>query len=728
MSNKDLENKSGSENNISEEERIKREIAEYEALLEDELKPISLPFEKPKREKKEEKKEEFVSSEVIEAQKELQDSQTAKTTQQQREEVIEEAEEETRLADETETESEDVSIGKESSPSVTSTESFAEPQKNKVEVLEEIAKDYERAIEEATIPSQLPEPSQESESELDEESAVFRELVEKYVPRVRSVEIGEILEVPVVVVRPDYVLVDLGGKAEATVDISELVDEKGDINVRIGDKIKVMVTGWDEESGQVLVSHRSAKIKESIEYILHCFAEQIPVKGTVQEVLNSGVLVDVEGVRCFLPASQLDTSRVDDLSSFLGREISALVIDAEQTGRRIVLSRRRLLEQEIQKQRELILNTIKPGSIVSGKVKAVMDFGVFVDLGGIDGFVPRDEVSWDKGAHPSEYFKEGRQTKVKVIAIDKESGKITLSRKQTKDDPWEKIDELYPPGKVVRGKVVAILNYGAFVRITEGLTGLVHISDISWTERVTNPRDYLSEGQRVRCVILEVDKERQRLSLGLKQLSPDPWEDAKTNYPVGTKIKGKVRSVFDNGVVVEIEEDVRGFIEPADLSWARRPPKPQSLFKRNDDIEAIVIGYDDAKRRLKLGIKQLTENPFDRYVRLHPEGSTVRGKVTRLTSFGAFVSLEPGIEGLIHISQIDIKRVQDPKEVLHVGQPVYVKITNIDHENKKIALSRREYLLEQEKREVQQFLKNKDSGGIKLGELLKNIKINPSSE
>ncbi|MCD6386417.1 S1 RNA-binding domain-containing protein [Candidatus Sumerlaeota bacterium] len=721
MPDEELKNKSD-DNELSEEERIKREIAEYEALLEDELKPITLSFEEPEQEiKEQEEQEKPIPSEAIELREEAQELKSLESTGLQKEEKSKSGEEPPAGAQV----EDEMSVSAESSPAVSHPETLTEPQKNKVDVLEQLAEAYERSIEGvSTTPESLPESAQV----IDEETKVFQRLLEEYVPRVRSVNIGEVLEVPIVLVRPDYVLVDLGGKAEAVVDINELVDEKGDINVRQGDKIKVMVTGWDEENGQVLVSHRSAKIKESIEHILNCFAEQLPVKGTVQEVLKSGVLVDVEGVNCFLPASQMDVSRVDDLSSFLGKEISALVIDADQTGRRIVLSRRRLLEQEIQKQRELLLNSLEPGSIVSGKVKAVMDFGVFIDLGGIDGFVPRDEVSWDKGAQPSEYFKEGRMSKVKVIAVDKDSGKVSLSRKQMKDDPWEKVEETYPPGKVVRGVVVAILEYGAFVRVTEGLTGLIHISDMSWTERVTNPRDYLSEGQRVRCVVLGVDKERQRLSLGLKQLSPDPWEDAKTNYPIGTKIKGKVRSVSDNGVLVELEEDVRGFVEPADLSWSRRPPKPQSLFKRNDDIEAIVIGFDDTKRKLKLGVKQLTENPFDRYVRLHPEGSNVRGKVSRLTSFGAFVTLEPGVEGLLHISQIDTKRIQEPKEVLHVGQPLYMKITNIDYENKKIALSRRDYLLEQEKREVQQFLKIKDSGGIKLGELLKNININPSSE
>ncbi len=706
MTDESLNNKK-EEEGLSEEERIRREISEYQSLVEDELKPISMPFSQEREEEGEEKRIPPDSEPPPEP------------AQKQKPEVESPVEKKEASLVGEEKEAEKAEKETESTPVETHEEVVK--QMNKLDVLQALAESYEQTTE-----------SEQDEVEqaeiMDKELSEFQEMLEEYIPKIQSVDVGEVMEVPVVVVRPDYALVDLGGKAEAVVDIMEFADEKGDINLHVGDFVKVMIMGSDEESGQVIVSHLKAKAKESLDSILNAFEDHLPVSGTVEDVVKSGVIVDVNDIRCFMPASQIDIKRVDDLSSMIGKEVSAFVIDADPAGKRLILSRRRLLEEENEKQRTLILNTLSEGDEVTGKVKAVMEFGVFVDLGGIDGFIPREECSWEKAAHPSEFFKEGRQAKVKVISVDKETGKITLSRRQLKPNPWDNVTEHYPEGKVVRGEVVALQDYGAFVRLAEGLTGLVHISDLSWTEHVTNPREHLKEGQRVRCVVLGVNKERQRLSLGLKQLSPDPWEDAKENYPPGTRVKGTIRSVNDKGVSLQIEDDVRGFIMPSELSWDKRLPKPKSMFKQGEEVEAMIIGYDDAQRILKLGIKQLSENPFDQYIKLHPEGSTVRGKVVKLTSFGAFVSLDLGIEGLVHVSQIDLKRIQDPKDVLQMGQTVFLKVKNIDREKEKISLSRRDYLLEQEKKEVAQFLKSKDSGGIKLGELLKDIPIETSDD
>jgi small subunit ribosomal protein S1 len=666
------------ENGNAKKERIRREIAEYAAELENELKPIDVSFGKKEK----------------------------------RAPAIPVKEDETKVPEPEPTPPLDVG-----SKPVSTTATAAEEKKNKLEVLEELANMYEQNDVEIV-----------EETVVDDESQMFDELLEEYIPKVQSVEVGQLLEVPIVAVRPDYALVDLGGKAEAVIEIDELRDDNDEINIHVGDVVKVVVVGSDEESGQVVVSHKRAQLVDAIEKLNSSLEEHIPVTGKVCNVVRSGVIVDVQGIQCFMPASQVDIARVDDLASLLGKQITAVVIDADQSGKRIIISRRRLLEEEQQKQRALFMKDLKVGENITGKVKAVMDFGVFIDLGVIDGFIPREEISWDRVNHPSDFYKEGRQAKAKIISIDKETAKITLSRRQLKDNPWDKVDELFPVGKVVRGEVVSIVNFGAFVRLTEGLTGLIHISDLSWTERVTDPRKYLEDGQRVRCVILEVDKEKQRLSLGLKQLSPDPWEDAKTNYPEASKVKGKVHSVAQKFIVVDIEEDVQGVIEQEDLSWDQRAPKPQSLFKRGQDVESMVIGFDEGKRRLKLGIKQLQENPFDLYVKQHPEKSTVTGKVRSLTSFGAFISLAPSVEGLLHVSQIDFKRVNDPKEVLSVGQSVKVKIVSVDKENKKIGLSRREQMREEERREVRQYLKSDTPGGLNLGELIKNLDIKPTDE
>ena len=672
------------------QERIRKEIAEYEALLEDELKPISLSFGKDRKTGDAEQP----GSEQVQ--------QTAPAVSQDtrhKETVDKTAEpppEEKTLPETPETKEETIN------------------QRNKVEILEELAEMYEQT---------LPEAQDIQEPKVDEETIVFRQMIEEYIPDVQQVTAGQVMEVPIVVVRADYALVDLGGKSEAVVDIQELADENGEINIHIGDKIKVMITGFDEESGQVQVSHRNALQQDMLDKLIASFHEHRPVQGKVQEIVRAGLLVDINGIRCFMPASQIDTTRTDDFSKYLGERVSALVVDADPDGKRIVISRRRLLEDEMQRQRDAILSTLNVGEETSGKVKAVMDFGVFVDLGGIDGFIPRDEISWDRGVQTADFFKEGKQVKVKVIALDKETGKITLSRKRLKGNPWESVDVQFPAGKIVRGDVVSVLDYGAFVRVAEGLTGLIHISDISWSERIANIHDHLKEGQRVRCAVLEIDKERQRMSLGLKQLSPDPWEDAKTNYPVGQKVTGTIRSVTDRGILVDLEDDVQGVVDAADISWERRGKKPQQLFKRGDEITALAIGHDDKKRRIDLGIKQIEEHPFDLYIGAHPEGSLVQGKVRSLTSFGAFVLLAPGVEGLLHVSEMDLKRVQDPKEIVSVGQSIMVKIIGVDSENKKLSLSRKEHMLEEEKREVQKFLKTRESGGLKLGDLLKNVKL-----
>ncbi len=717
-----------------DQERIRREIAEYEALLENELKPIPVTLGK-----EEEKKEEATGEEKEEEKKTSAQEETEPVTphgeehkeEEEKEEAPPEQEEKEEVVS-TETAQEhkpDREPGTKSAPPETVSEHAEDiepPERkdaaqkmsaNKIDILEKLAEQYGQA---------LPEEIKSLEKSIDDVEKTFQEMVEDYIPTTQSVIVGEMLDVPVVVVHPEYVLVDLGGKSEAVVDIEELTDESGDVNVHIGDRIKVVVTGYDEESGQILVSHTAAARQEALESLVTACEEGTPVSGKVVDVVKSGVLVDVNSIKCFMPASQIDIGRVDDLSSVLGKVLSALVIEADPSGKRLILSRRQLLESEIEKKREELFTSLEVADTVTGTVKAVMDFGVFIDLGGVDGFVPREEVSREKNVHPSEYFKEGKQAKVKVIALHSDSGKITLSRKHLKPDPWETVDTEFPEGKIVRGEVVNIVEYGAFVRLTEGLTGLVHISDISWTEHVTKVENYVQEGQRVRCSVLEVDKERQRIALGLKQLSPDPWEDAKTNYPKGVKVTGKVRSVSQKGIVVDVEEDLQGFIPPEEISWEKRSHDPRKVVKRGDEVEAITMGHDENRRRLTLSLRRTEEHPFDRYVDAHPEGSTVQGKVKNLTSFGAFVELEEGVEGLLHISQVDVKRVHDIKDVLSVGQPETVKIVNVDKEGKKIGLSRREHLLEQEKREVKKYLKTSKSGGMKLGELLKDIDIEPS--
>ncbi len=652
-----------------DQQKIKEELAEFEKELEDELKPIN-----------EKALLGFPSAEP--------DQKPVKPVSPEREAVTPE------LPQELEPEE-----GETATEELAATESDAPPVSETIQPVED----------------------KEQEAEL-----AFDALLQQYLPQSLNLEVGDIIEVPIVTVRRDYVLIDVGDKAEGVIDICEFLDENSEINIAVGDLVEVLIQGRDEESGQVMVSHQLAVQRLSLERLQRAYENKTPLSGKVTEVVKAGLIVRV-GIPCFMPASQIDRRHVDDLTAWLGKQIEAYVIDFNLSRRRAILSRRKLLEEAEEQRRQNLLASLIPGENLTVKVKSVLDFGAFVDLGGLDALLPREEVSWERGAHPSAFLKEGQTLKVKILSVDRETGKVAVSRRQAKSNPWETIERKYPVNKVVRGAVVNITRYGAFVNLEEGLTGLIHASDLSWASGAKRPQDYLKEGDTVKAVVLGLDKEKRRMSLGLKQISLDPWTEVEEKYPVGSKIHGVVTAFTNYGAFVRLDENIEGMIHVSDFSWGKPPAHPGKVLRLNQEVEAVVLKTDQESHRISLGLKQLTISPFEEFARTHSVGERVKGRVVRLVPFGAFVELG-GVEGLIHVSQIAPERIESPDDVLKVGQTVDLKITKIDVANQKISLSRKEYLRDLEAREAKGYINKPIKGGVNMGELLKKLPIEPKPE
>jgi small subunit ribosomal protein S1 len=420
---------------------------------------------------------------------------------------------------------------------------------------------------------------------------------------------------------------------------------------------------------------------------------------------------------------------VGDLEPWVNREVEVLVLELHRGRRRAVVSRRAYLERRQSEEREKFFSQFNVGDEIRGRVKNITDFGVFVDLGGFDGLIPRDELSWERGLSPADVCGLGEEIPVKIQAMNPETGKITLSRKRTLPDPWETARERLHSGEVVSGVVVNVTSYGAFVRVEEGLTGLIHTSDLSWSTGRRKATDFVSVGDQIKAQVLEIDGEKRRLSLGLKQITADPWAEIEAEFPVGTKIKGKVTSITGFGLFIEIREGIEGLVHQSDLSWDRKSTDPKSVAQAGEEIEVVVLKIDRVNRKISLGHKQLSESPYVSFIKSSPVGSHCSGKVTRVVSFGAFVELAEGVEGLIHISHLDEGRVEKVEDVLKPGDEVTVKILKADPRQEKITLSRRAYLRDIERREIAQYTRSGSThGGANLGEALKlaGLKLSPS--
>ncbi|MCH8332784.1 30S ribosomal protein S1 [Candidatus Sumerlaeota bacterium] len=573
---------------------------------------------------------------------------------------------------------------------------------------------------EASVPAASGEPDDTPDPDVHQEMDA---MMDQYLNQMgSSLEKGQLLHVPIVAIQADHVLVDVGEKAEGSLPRSELSDSRGDVSFSVGDLIDVLVVGHDSESGLVLLSYTDAKRHVALRSIEEAFKSGTPAKGKVLRVVKGGLIVDV-GPEAFLPASQIDLRRVEDFDVWIGQTIEFIVLEFDPRKRRIVVSRRRLLEEERAKSRKEVFERFEVGQIVEAEVKRIVDFGAFVDLGGFDGLIPRGEIAWDRMAKPGDYFKVGQPAKAKIIEMDSARGKVTLSRRQLTPSPWETAVEKYPTGSSIEGDVVSLTHYGAFVRLEEGLDGMIHVSDMAWDSTGKKPSDYLTVGTRVQTSILNVDAKTKRISLGLKQLTQDPWNEIEARYPPGKRLKGKVTGLTKYGAFVELEPGIEGMVHVSDFSWDQQIDQPRDVVEKDQELEVCVIAVDRERHRISLGVKQLSDSPVMGYSHEHKIGDVVEGKVKNLTEFGAFIELAEGIEGFIHVSQLDKGRVESPAALLKIGEVVEAEITKIELATGKISLSRRQFLKRRKKNDWAGYMGSTASGGANLGELLAEVNL-----
>ena len=499
---------------------------------------------------------------------------------------------------------------------------------------------------------------------------------------VKDFETDKIIQGKVVSISDEVIMVDVGYKSEGIVPRSHFEDE-----VKEGDEIEVLVEDIQDEEGEILLSKRKADRIRGWENVISTYNEGDLVTGRVTKKIKGGLLLDI-GVPVFLPASQIAIRRVGDVTEFLGRDLECKIIKIDEPRMNIVVSRRKLLEEKREAEKSTLLSEIELDQIRKGQVKNITDFGAFVDLGGIDGLLHITDMSWGRVNHPSELLKIDQEIDVKVLKVDKDRERISLGLKQIQPSPWDNIEERYPIGAKVTGKVVNVLSYGAFVELEEGIEGLVHVSEMSWTRRINHPSQVVTAGEELEVVVLDIKKDKQEISLGMKQVEVNPWELVAEKYPEGHYIEGVVRNLTNYGAFVELEDGIDGLLHVSDMSWTRKVVHPSELLKKGDQVHAVVLQVDQERKRIALGLKQMEEDPW---LRIIPEtyqvGTVVRGDVTKTTNFGAFVQLEEDLEGLLHISELADGKVESPEEVIKVAERVDVKVIKIDIENRKIGLS-----------------------------------------
>jgi small subunit ribosomal protein S1 len=494
---------------------------------------------------------------------------------------------------------------------------------------------------------------------------------------------GEIVKGTVIEVRPKEVLVDIGYKSEGVIPANEFEDIK---IVKVGDEINVLIEKLEDKEGMVVLSKEKAEFKQNWDKILTICNEGGTISGKVKAVVKGGLLVNI-GVEAFLPASQIDVITIKNLAGFVGNTYDFKVVKINQERQNIVLSRRELIEQERTERRSKLLGEMTPGDIRKGTVKNITDFGAFIDLNGIDGLLHITDMSWGRIGHPSELLKVGQDVDVVVLDINREKERVSLGLKQKLANPWDKIESKYPVGVKVKGKVVNLVPYGAFVELEPGVEGLVHVTELSWTKRIAKPADVLKPDQEVEAVVLGINREEQKISLGIRQLETNPWDKAMDKYPPGTKVKGKIRNLTSYGAFIELEEGLDGMIHVSDVSWTRKINHPSEVLKKGDEVEAVVLEVDKANQRIAVGIKQLAVDPWSNIDKYYKVGDLVTGSVTKLASFGAFIGLQHEIDGLVHISQVSEERVDKIKNVLKVGQEVTARVIKIDKSDRRIGLS-----------------------------------------
>jgi small subunit ribosomal protein S1 len=494
---------------------------------------------------------------------------------------------------------------------------------------------------------------------------------------------GAIIPGVITEIRQNDVIVDIGAKAEAVIPASEFVDIG---ELQIGSTIDVLLEKLEDKSGNPVVSFDKAEQKKNWDNILTRFPEGSVASGRVRAKVKGGLIVNI-GVDSFLPASHIDIQPPKNLDQYVGQTYDFKVLKINLDRKNIVLSRRELIEEQRTSKRRNLLDSIQPGQIRKGVVKNITDFGAFIDLDGMDGLLHITDMSWGRIAHPSEMVKQGEEVQVMIIEVNRDKERVSLGLKQTTKNPWDDIEHKYPVGAKVHGKVVNLVPYGAFIEIEPGVEGLVHITEMSWTKRITKPSELLKVGQELDAVVLGIQKDDQKISLGLRQLEPNPWDMVRHNYPIGARVRGKVRNMTTYGAFIELEEGIDGMVHVSDMSWTRKVNHPTEVLKKGDEVDAIVLDVDPSQQRISLGMKQLAVDPWTDIDSFFKIGDVVQGKVTKITSFGAFVELKDNIDGLVHISQISEDRIDKVKDVLKPDQAVTARVIKIDRDERRLGLS-----------------------------------------
>ena len=545
----------------------------------------------------------------------------------------------------------------------------------------------------------------------------FEQLLAEYENQTQKFSEGEVIQGKVIALSGGGVVVDVGFKSEGIIPVEQFNDEQGQCHLQVGDTVDVFLEETEDSRGYVVLSREKAERMKVWDEIEKAYRDGSVVKGHVIERIKGGLAVDI-GVRAFLPGSQIDLRPVRNLDSLRGQEFEMRVIKVNKKRGNIVLSRKAVLEEAMQEERAKTLELLEDGKTMDGIVKNITDYGAFIDLGGVDGLLHITDMSWGRVNHPSEIFAVGDSAQVKILKFNREDGRVSLGYKQLKEDPWVHADERYPKNIRIKGKVVSLTDYGAFVELEPGIEGLIHISEMTWNKRVKHPSKIVSVGTEVEVVVLDIDIESRRISLGLKQTEPNPWDVIEEKYSAGTVISGTVRNITDFGVFIEVEEGIDGLVHVSDMSWTKRVKHPSELLKKGDDVQAVVLGVDSANQKLSLGIKQLEPDRWQDWFNRHGQGESIKGKVVRITNFGAFVELEEGIEGLCHISELDEKHIEQPADFLTVGQEIEMKIIKLNFDEKKIGLSLKAMKEDVPRLEFTSYAASADSGHASMGERL----------
>ena len=529
---------------------------------------------------------------------------------------------------------------------------------------------------------------------------------------------GEVVTGRVISIDKDHVLVDIGYKSEGQVRIQEFLDQSGNVTAEIGDAIEVMVEWWDDEDERVLLSKDKAANIKVWEAVKKSYDEEGTVKGTITNRVKGGFSVDI-GVPGFLPGSQADLRPIRNLDDMVGKEFDFKILKYNRKRSNIVLSRRAILESELKEKRSATLATIHEGKVVEGAVKNITEYGVFVDLGGVDGLLHITDISWGRVKHPSELFSIGDPITVKILNLDLENERVSLGMKQLNEDPWTTASEKYAVGSRVTGRVVSLTDYGAFIELEEGIEGLIHVSEMSWTRKIRHPSKVVSVGEEVEAIVLDIKPESRRISLGMKQVVPNPWDVISEKYPIGTTIEGKIKNITDFGLFIGIDEGIDGLIHISDISWTRRIKHPSELFKKGDVIQAIVLDIEKENERFSLGIKQLQDDPWASVAERYKVGKEITGTVTNLTDFGIFVELEEGIEGLVHVSEISKEKIKTPTEKFKIGDVISARVMNINSDERRIGLSIKRLEIEDEQNLLSEYVNNMGQATSTFGEILR---------